>query len=130
MPMTVQSEPLLALDTTQTAVDFLDSTYFATQERLPPPEEVAALSEQYKRHPLPTPVKIKHLDLVVKFGLHVAVEEALCLRALRTPPFLVEKVPVPEIYGWRIHENYMFIYMELIRGDTLHDRWGSLGEAD
>ncbi|KLJ07781.1 hypothetical protein EMPG_16741 [Blastomyces silverae] len=130
MPITLQSEPLLALDTAQTEVNFLDSTFFATQERLLPPEEVAALSEQYTRHPRPTPVKIEHLGLVVKFGPSVTVEEALCLRALRTPPFLAEKVPVPEVYGWRIHENYVFIYMELIRGDMLHDRWGSLGEAD
>lgn len=37
------------------------------------------------------------------------------------------RVPVPEVYGWEEDENQGFIYMELIPGDTLMERWGSMG---
>ena len=35
-------------------------------------------------------------------------------------------VPVPEVYGWRVDGRDVFIYMQLIRGDRLKDRWESL----
>ncbi|KMP08837.1 hypothetical protein CISG_01875 [Coccidioides immitis RMSCC 3703] len=113
-------------------VNFLDSSFFATkagQKRgLPTPIEVIALSKDFKTDPPPAPVKFDHLNLLVKFGSAVEIEEALCLRMIRKT--FCDKIPVPEVYGWKVHNGCVFIYMELIRGDTLHDRWDSLSEAE
>jgi len=40
------------------------------------------------------------------------------------------QVPVPEVYGWRIDGAETFIYMQLVQGDTLRDRWDSLSYSD
>lgn len=53
---------------------------------------------------------------------HVVVEEALCLNMIRD----TSRVPIPEVYGWRVEEDCVFIYMQLVRGESLHDRWDSL----
>lgn len=107
----------------------LTPLFFASkpgQKHLPTPTEVAAHSPDFRTNPRPKPVKFEHLKLIVKFGPCVVVEEALCLRMLRKT--LPEKVPVPEVYGWRVEEGRVFIYMELIQGETLHDRWDHLSD--
>ena len=43
--------------------------------------------------------------------------------------FLPE-VPVPEVYGWRRDGDELFIFMELIKGDTLLDRSKDLTEQE
>lgn len=43
---------------------------------------------------------------------------------------LPNKVPVPEVYGWKVEGNIVLIYMELIRGESLHNRWDSLSNID
>ncbi|KAI1978196.1 hypothetical protein LOZ53_005640 [Ophidiomyces ophidiicola] len=118
------------LDTTQKEMDFFDSSFFATGKSLPSPQEVIALSSEFTTNPRPAPIKFEELGLLVKFGHHVAVDEALCLRALRQSPLLAKKIPVPEVYGWRVHPDTVLIYMELIRGDTIQDRWDSLSKLD
>ncbi|PGH08935.1 hypothetical protein GX51_00992 [Blastomyces parvus] len=113
-------------ETTATKMDFLDSSFFASNlgnHHLPTPSEVAALSLDFHTHPRPKPVRFEHLKLIVKFGPSVVVEEALCLRMLRKT---VPEVPVPEVYGWRMEEGLVYIYMELIQGETLLDRWDHL----
>ncbi|PGH26514.1 hypothetical protein AJ80_01828 [Polytolypa hystricis UAMH7299] len=95
---------------------------------LPTPAEVAARSKQFGNHPRPRPVRFDDLNLVVKFGPLVRVEEAICLRMIGAA--LSGKVPVPEVYGWRVDGRYVFIYMELVQGETLHDRWDSLSNGD
>ncbi|EDN09164.1 predicted protein, partial [Histoplasma mississippiense (nom. inval.)] len=77
-------------------MDFLDSSFFtkAGHKSLPTAAKVGSLSEQFNKHPRPAPVKFEHLNLLVKFGPSVAVEEALTLRMLRTS--FAEKIPVPE----------------------------------
>lgn len=40
------------------------------------------------------------------------------------------EVPVPEVYGWRVDGEDTFIYMELVRGETVMDQWHSLNDAD
>ncbi|EER44704.1 phosphotransferase enzyme family protein [Histoplasma capsulatum H143] len=90
-------------DATATEMDFLDSSFFASklgQKHLPTPTEVAVC---FRTNPRPKPVKFEHLGLIVKFGPCVVVEEAICLRMLRRT--LPEKVPVPEVYGWRVEEG-------------------------
>lgn len=61
------------------------------------------------------------MNLIVKFGSSVAIEEALCFRMLWKT--FCGNVPVPEIYGWKVQESCVFIYMELIKGETLQDKW-------
>ncbi|EGC45613.1 phosphotransferase enzyme family protein [Histoplasma capsulatum var. duboisii H88] len=93
-------------DATATEMDFLDSSFFASklgQKHLPTPTEVAVCSPDFRTNPRPKPVKFEHLGLIVKFGPCVVVEEAICLRMLRRT--LPEKVPVPEVYGWRVEEG-------------------------
>lgn len=110
-------------------MDFLDSSFFATGRELPSPSEVIARSDvKIRPHPQPAPVKFDNLGLLVKFGPHVYVEEALCLRFIHKD--LSGKVPVPEVYGWRVEKGKVFIYMELIRGETLLDRWDLLCDSD
>lgn len=109
---------------------FLYSSYFATErghKHLPTPAEVTARSLDFRTTPRPRPVKLEHLDLIVKFGPCMVIEEALCLRMLREN---VPVVPVPEVYGWKVEEGCVFIYMELIRGETLLDRWDHLSDQE
>ena len=73
-------------------------------------------------------MKLKELELIVKFGLHVTVEEALCTWAIKR--VLLYDVPVPEVYGWRIDGSKVFIYMELIRVVTLKERCDTLSDHD
>jgi aminoglycoside phosphotransferase len=43
---------------------------------------------------------------------------------------LGDEVPVPEVYGWRVHDDQVFIYMQLIQGQALIDQWDSLSISD
>lgn len=118
-------------DVTATDIDFLDSSFFQTepgQKRLPSPAEVIARSKDFKSSPRATPVIFEDLNLVVKCGHHVKVEEALCQRMVHK--ILANRVPVPEVYGWKVEEGFVFIYMELIQGDPLCDRWDHLSDLD
>ena len=87
-------------DTTKAEMDFVDSSFFSVHgpnPRLPTPAEVRALSPASETDPRPRPVKFEHLDLLVKFGHDVAIEEAQCLWIVRR--LLGQEVPVPELYG-------------------------------
>jgi hypothetical protein len=122
MPNKLQIETPWFPDATTTEMDFLDSSFFATkpgQKSLPTPTEVTTRSKDIKSTPRPAPVKFENLNLIVKFGSRVVVEEALCLRMLQK--ILSDKVPVPEVYGWKVEGHYVFIYMELIRGESLYN---------
>jgi hypothetical protein len=89
------------------------------REKLPTPAEIRALSPGRTDRPLP--VIMEHLNLLVKFGSHVAVAEVQCLWFIRRT--FGDMVPVPEIYGWRTDGREVFLYMQLIRGVTLKQRW-------
>jgi hypothetical protein len=56
-----------------------------------------------------------------------SIAEGQTLWALRK--FLPE-VSVPEVYGWRRDGRELFLFMELVEGETLHDRWMDLTEQD
>jgi hypothetical protein len=69
-------------DSSQLHVDFLDTTWFKTHgltRRFPTPEHLRSL---YKPHQLPIPVKLEGLGLIVKFGSHVIITEAINLGPL------------------------------------------------
>jgi hypothetical protein len=40
------------------------------------------------------------------------------------------QVRVPEVYGWRRDGHELFLFMELIQGDTLLNRWKDLTEQE
>ncbi|KAK2799671.1 hypothetical protein FQN51_006803 [Onygenales sp. PD_10] len=133
MPDTLQTPTSWLSDMTKPEMDFVDSSFFRVtmktgQKCLPAPSEVTARSTDFKNTSQPTPVRFEHLNLIVKFGPRVTVEEALCLHMIRR--ILPDKVPVPEVYGWKVEGGTVFIYMELIQGETLHDRWDSLSGSD
>jgi hypothetical protein len=44
--------------------------------------------------------------------------------------FVHGEITVPEVFGWRRHDGFVFIYMSLIRGRNLREAWPSLTERD
>lgn len=120
-----------------------DSVFFETssffllnpQITLPSPAEVRHESSKTfdagkHVHRRPPPVLFPELNLLVKFGRDISIAEGQCLWAI--PRLLREDVPVPEIFGWCSDDGEVFIYMELIKGDTLEERWDDMdsGEKD
>ncbi|KAH8663425.1 kinase-like domain-containing protein [Tricladium varicosporioides] len=105
------------------SVLFKDSTYFLRNRpgsSLPSPSEVRA----HQRPGQYGPVQFESLGLLVKYGKEITIAEGQCLWALRR--FLPSEVPAPEVYGWCEDNSEVFIYMELIRGVTLENKWKSL----
>lgn len=76
----------------------------------------------------PSPVAIPSLGLFVKYGSEVTVIEALTQRRIRQ--LLGDQVPIPEVYGWAKDGGQVFIYMELVQGVTIQDRWARLNEDE
>ena len=111
-------------------VTFQDSAFFTRPPGvLPSPAQVRAAAKEADKNwkPLqsrPLPVRFPTMKLMVKYGSYIQVAEGQCLWAIRR--LLGDEVPVPEVYGWRRDGIETFIYMELIEGDTLEDRWGDL----
>ena len=117
-------------DGSKREMDFADSSFFRMSNRsLPTLTQVKALSNDLYTHPQPTPVVFEDLNLLVKLGCNVTVSEAQCLWMIKR--VFQDQVPVPEVFGWRVDEKgYVFIYMELVRGQTLNDRWDGLDHLD
>lgn len=120
-------------DSSQSHMDFLDTTWFKTHGRtrhFPTPEHLRSLVKPFEPH---TPVKFEDLDLIVKFGSHVSVTEAINLWAIRR--IFQDMIPVPEVYGWRFLKREgktceVFIYMQLVQGPTLAQQWPELSATD
>jgi aminoglycoside phosphotransferase (APT) family kinase protein len=68
------------------------------------------------------------MKLLVKYGSSLSIAEGQCLWAIRKA--LGQDIPVPEVYGWRRDGNEVFIYMQLIEGQTLEDIWDKLAQTD
>ncbi|KAJ5135814.1 phosphotransferase enzyme family protein [Penicillium bovifimosum] len=107
-------------------MDFLDSSYFKEPGKsLPTPAQVRALSKDIHMNSQPQPITFEDSGVFVKFGRYVTIAEAQCLRMLKRT--FGDEIPVPEIFGWRVdEENFVFLYMRLIRGQTLLDGWNEL----
>ncbi|GBF62153.1 hypothetical protein TMEN_4686 [Trichophyton mentagrophytes] len=112
-----------------TTMDFCGSSFFKEHENLPTPDEVMAMSSYpHKTFYDPPPVIFDHLGLLVKFGKRITIAEAQCMWAMKE--LFGDKVPVPELFGWRVRNGIVFIYMQFVRGDTLADRWDDMAEKD
>lgn len=116
---------------------FLESSFFSRKgpgAELPSPTDVRARSAiqnpgaQQRTYRIP-PVRYEELGLIVKFGRapRVTVDEGQCLWALRRA---LPEVPVPEVYGWTHDGDQVFIFMELVQGVSLDQRWESLSEVE
>ncbi|KAI9043375.1 uncharacterized protein KD926_003905 [Aspergillus affinis] len=112
-----------------------DSSFFREHQAsmLPTPAEVRAINEgsgdirgtSFNR---PPPVKFPSLGLIVKYGADTTVTEAETQNMLYKQ--LKGKVPVPEVFGWTEDGGQVFIYMFLIGGETMEQRWGALNEEE
>lgn len=109
---------------------------FFTEHRaptLPTPAEVRSINAKsgdsrgtmFNR---PTPVKFPSLGLIVKYGGDPTVAEEETQHMVYKQ--LKGKVPVPEVFGWTEDGNQVFIYMALIAGETVEQRWGSLNDEE
>ena len=110
---------------------FLSSTFFlqnGVAAQLPTPAEVRAQGiRQNNTHPddwNPPPAIFPELNLLVKYGGGTSIAEGQCLWMIRS--YLDNAFPVPEVYGWYQEGVETFIFMELIRGCTLYERWDQL----
>jgi hypothetical protein len=113
-------------DTSKSEMDFLESSFFkSSHHKLPSPAEVRALGSAGRGR---TIVRFEEMNLLVKYGEKINVDEAVCMWAIKK--VLGNEVPVPEVYGWRVVEGHVFIYMELIQGETMKERWDSLSNSD
>ncbi|KAJ5201753.1 uncharacterized protein N7498_006416 [Penicillium cinerascens] len=119
-------------DTTRT---ISDSTFFREHRAstLPNPAEVRAINEgsgniRGTRFNRPPPVKFPSLGLIVKYGADTTVTEAETQHMVYKQ--LKGKVPVPEVFGWTENGGQVFIYMSLIRGETLEQGWGALNDEE
>ncbi|EUC40612.1 hypothetical protein COCMIDRAFT_41082 [Bipolaris oryzae ATCC 44560] len=120
-------------DCSQLQMDFPDTAWFKTHgqtQQFPTHEHLLSLVPNDSHSNI---VKFEDLSLAVKFGRHVTTTEAINIWVVRR--MFQEAVPVPELYGWRVLEQegkgrYVFIYMQLIQGPTLLERWPELSCAD
>ena len=118
-------------DTSQPEVDFRDTSFFqhgpTSSRQLPTPAEVFKRSGSAGR----AVIVFEELNLAVKMDhpKYLRLEEAQTMRAIRNA-FRHGEVPVPEVFGWRKTEERNYIYLELIRGQTLRAAWSFLTEVD
>ncbi|KAL7284247.1 hypothetical protein ACG7TL_001529 [Trametes sanguinea] len=114
-------------------VIFEESSFFTRHSSLPSPADVlAAAREQDPERSQytwrPPPVTFKSLNLLVKYGTEITIAEGQCLWAIRR--LLKESIPVPEVYGWQTEGDMVFIFMELMHGVTLEERYPSLSPEE
>lgn len=114
---------------------FPESSFFKERRApaLPTPAEIRAINKESGKirttnFNRPPPVMIPSLRLAVKYGADVTIVEAQTQMMLREQ--LRGQVPVPEVFGWIEDKGQRFIYMSLIEGKTLQERWGDITEDE
>ncbi|KAJ5928402.1 hypothetical protein N7466_007358 [Penicillium verhagenii] len=123
-------------DSSHTTTRIISDSSFFREHRasaLPTPAEVRLINKEsgnfrgtmFNR---PPPVKFPSLGLIVKYGADATVTEAET--QIMVYNRLKGKVPVPEVYGWTKDGRQVFIYMSLIKGETLEQRWGALNNDE
>ncbi|KAI1139347.1 hypothetical protein F5Y05DRAFT_412449 [Hypoxylon sp. FL0543] len=129
MPRTVRIAELPRAEN----IVFRDSSFFKKRGRsLPSPEEVRQkdirVNSFRARSSRPPPIPYENLGLVVKYGSEITIAEAQCLWYFNR--YMHDEVPTPELFGWCQDGGETFIYMELVKGDTLEDAWPSLSKKE
>ncbi|KXS97025.1 hypothetical protein AC579_3177 [Pseudocercospora musae] len=101
---------------------------FSTDQSLPSPAEVLDRAVQQgidiTKTWRPDPIRFYERRLIIKWGEDVTVAEGHCLWFIRQ--HLAKELPVPEVYGWDHQNGLTFLYLELIDGDPLSERWDEL----
>ncbi|KAF4812382.1 hypothetical protein CGCSCA5_v009226 [Colletotrichum siamense] len=123
------------------ATENTDSSREATASSDSPtalPMTIYTNSSFFKEHPIPglrfpaqpnpPPVIIRDLGLFIKYGRLVTIVEASTQIMVREK--LQGKVPVPEVFGWVNDGGQGFMYMSLVEGDTLEERWSEIAEDE
>ena len=110
-----------------------DSSFFKREEyiALPLPSDVRAAADVKDHRYGTSRAQITHfpsLHLTVKWGPEVSIAEGQCLWAIRRQ--LAGAVPVPELYGWCREGNTVYIYMEMVAGVTMEERWDRLSPGE
>lgn len=110
---------------------FPESSFFKERRAstLPSPADIRAINERsgdidatnFNR---PPPVRFPSLGMFVKYGADASIVEAQTQIMLREK--LEGRLPVPEVFGWTEDGAQTFIYMALVEGQTLMDRWSDL----
>ena len=102
-------------------MDFLESSYFEVQGRKLPNPPLVDTS-------VTGVVTVSELQLLIKYGSDVTVDEAVTMCAIRQR--LGHQVPIPELFGWRVDGDTIFMYMELMNGTTLEKSLGDMTLPD
>lgn len=108
---------------------FPDSSFFREKRAasLPTPAQIRAFNEKNGKNgdavsfDWPPPVKIEALGLFVKYGTRVTVTEGQTQVWIREK--LQGRVYIPEVFGWARDQGQTFLYMSLVDGDPLSERW-------
>ncbi|KAI1905945.1 hypothetical protein LOZ12_006396 [Ophidiomyces ophidiicola] len=114
---------------------FPNSSFFKEKRAptLPTPADIRAINQKsdnvlatnFNR---PQPLRIPSLGLFVKYGADVTIVEAQTQIMVREK--LQGRVPVPEVFGWAEDGGQRFIYMSLIEGETLQERWRDMNDHE
>lgn len=117
-------------------ITFPESSFFVEKRAaaLPAPAEVRSLNEATENLRAtdisrPIPVAIPSLQLLVKYGQGISIAE------IETHIFLRKQlqhhsIPIPEVFGYAQDGDQIFLYMALIEGETLQQRFASLNETE
>ena len=96
-------------------INFTESSFFKNpSQQLPSPSSIDTSGRQ-------DIARFPELGLVVKYGRNVTRDEAITMWTVRK--WLGDRVPIPEVFGWKSRGEFGLIYMELISGVTLQERW-------
>ncbi|OKL59617.1 hypothetical protein UA08_05445 [Talaromyces atroroseus] len=113
--------------------DLPESSFFKERRApaLPTPAEIRAVGKKLgdsraTDFDRPSPVMFPSLGMIVKYGANVTVVEAQTQMVVYK--HLKGQVPVPEVFEWT--EDQRFIYMPLIEGETLQERWSGMDEDE
>lgn len=110
-----------------------DSSFFKDNPvDLPSPEEVRQKDRELHGdcHPMSRrpPIPFEELGLIVKYGFEITIAEAQCLWYFNK--HMKDQVPTPELFGWCRAGGQTYIYMQLVRGQTMEEAWPSLSEQE
>lgn len=119
-----------------TVTNLLESSFFKEQRApaLPSPAEIRALNEKTGHlraadFDSPVPVSIPSLGLLVKYGSDVTwaeVETQISVHELLRS----HQVPIPEVFGYAEDGGQRFLYMAMMEGVTLQERFARLTETE
>lgn len=114
---------------------FPESSFFKEQRApaLPPPAKIRAINKELGKirtasFNRPPPVMVPSLGLFVKYGADVTIVEAQTQMMVREK--YQGRVPVPEVFGWAEDGGQRFIYMSLVEGETLQERWSGMSNNE